>query len=60
MQLTAFMPQMTVVFPIFTSAEPSAVLMEPEKETDGHKQCFFLFVKQSMVKVKKRHKVRKV
>lgn len=33
MLLTAFMPQMTVVFPIFTNAEPSAVLMEPKRDT---------------------------
>lgn len=32
MLLTAFMPQMTVVFPIFTNAEPSAVLIEPVRK----------------------------
>lgn len=28
---TALIPQMTVVFPSFTKADPSAVLIEPEK-----------------------------
>lgn len=28
---TALIPQITVVFPSFTKAEPSAVLTEPEK-----------------------------
>lgn len=31
MILTAFIPQITVVFPIFTIADPSAVDMEPGK-----------------------------
>lgn len=34
--LTALIPQMTVVFPTFTKAEPSAVDMDPEQRTSSH------------------------
>lgn len=35
---TALIPQITVVFPSFTKAEPSAVLIEPEKINTVHKE----------------------
>lgn len=34
---TALTPQITVVFPTFTSAEPSAVEMEPKRVKDGER-----------------------
>ena len=34
--LTALMPQIQEVFPSFTSAEPLAVVMEPDSRKNGH------------------------